>query len=77
MPGAADCQFDCVGLIPVLVNEPLILPDIKTGPDAGNIQTMSGLDRFIIGIVLDVLSRVDVAAMVHEMHAIDWHQGFL
>jgi len=27
--------------------------------------------------VLDVLSRVDVAAMIHEMNAIDWHQGFL
>jgi len=76
MPGAADGQFDCVGLIAVLVNEPLILP-IKTGPDAGNIQTMSGLDRFIIRIVLDVLSRVDVAAMIHEMHPIDWHQAFL
>ena len=61
----------------MLVNEPLILPEIKTGSDAGNIQTMSGLDRFIIGIVLDVLSRVDVAAMIHEMNAIDWHQGFL
>jgi hypothetical protein len=38
---------------------------------------MSGLDRFIIRIVLDVLSRVDVAAMIHEMHPIDWHQAFL
>ena len=77
MPGAADGQFDCVRLIPVLVNEPLILPDIKTGPDAGNIQTMSSLHRFIIGIVLNALSRVDVAAMIHEMNAINWHQGFL
>ena len=77
MPGAADGQFDRVGLIPVLVNEPLIVPDIKTGPDAGNIQTMSSLDRFIIGIVLNMLGRVDVAAMIHEMHAIEWHRGFL
>ena len=63
--------------VSVSVNKPLVVPNIKPGADARNVHAVSGLYHFVVPVMLDVVRRVDVVAMIHEMYAIQNHSYYV
>jgi protein tyrosine phosphatase (PTP) superfamily phosphohydrolase (DUF442 family) len=55
------------------VNKPIVFPNVKPGPDRRHVHAVGSLYRFIIVVVLDFVRRVDVVAVIHEMHAVERH----
>jgi hypothetical protein len=55
------------------MDEPFVVPNIKT-PDMGqHIQPMCSLYRRVVVIALDVVRRVDVLAMIEKVDAVEGH----
>src|SRR5215472_13675217 len=48
----------------MLVDEPLLLPDIEPGANAVRVATAQCFDQHLLVVMLDVVGRVDVASMI-------------
>lgn len=61
-------------LIFVLVNKPLIVPNLEPGVETGeNVETMGSRDCERVIVMFDVVSRADIVAMVKEVNPIEGH----
>jgi hypothetical protein len=60
-------------LVPVSVDKPLAFPKVEPGPDERHIHAAGSGYRFLIGLMLYFICRVDVATMIHEMDPIKSH----
>jgi len=64
----------CVSSIPMLVNESIILPDLKPRSELRHhIELMSSRYRGLIVAPLDLVGRVDVLAVIHEVDTVARH----
>jgi hypothetical protein len=55
------------------MNEPVLVPHIKSGADARNIEPMRVFDRGLIAVVLRFMDSEDVITVIDELHAVEWH----
>jgi hypothetical protein len=60
-------------LAPVPVNESLILPDIKTRSDALHVPAVRLLNRRFVIVMLYVLHRINIVAVIDELHSVFRH----
>jgi len=60
----------------VPVDKPIVVPNVKPGPNARDIHALGNRDRFLIVVMFHVFRRIDVVAMIHEMHPVERHDAF-
>jgi hypothetical protein len=57
----------------VSVDKPLAFPKVEPGPDEWHVHAAGSRYRFLVGIMLYFVCRVDVATMIQEMDPIECH----
>ena len=55
------------------VDKPIVVSNVKPGPNARDIHALGNRDRFLIVVMFHVFRRIDVVAMIHEMHPVERH----
>ena len=61
--------------VPVSVDKTLTFPEVKPGPDERHIHAVGSLYRILVGVMLYLMCRVDIAAVIHEMHTVESHKA--
>jgi hypothetical protein len=55
------------------MNQPVLVPDVETGSDARDVETVRVFDRRLIRVVLHHRRVKNSVAVIDEMHAISGH----
>jgi hypothetical protein len=58
----------------VPMNEPILAPNVESGPDGPNILAVRFLDRRFVRVVLQFDRRKNVIAVIDEVHAVEGHR---
>jgi hypothetical protein len=57
------------------MNEPALVPNVESGPNAGNIYAMGMLDRAVIRVAIKLHRIENVVPVIEEMNAIQAHRA--